>query len=120
MVILTLSLYETQQEEESKPISLYPIPYKKDWSFDIVELMKEVEKGVRPSPRVGSQPVQTRLAAMEALELVALVCPSFLWLPLGSSCIPMRRTIFFLLGTGSYVLGPFFVTLSSATCEVCL
>ncbi|XP_019584710.1 uncharacterized protein LOC109446079 [Rhinolophus sinicus] len=43
VVTLNLRLYETQQEEKFKPISRYPIPYKKDLPFDIVELMEEIE-----------------------------------------------------------------------------
>ncbi|XP_046309821.1 uncharacterized protein LOC124098911 [Marmota monax] len=40
-----VDVYEkAQQEEKSKPISRYPIPYKKDLPFDIVELMEEIEK----------------------------------------------------------------------------
>ncbi|GAB5579928.1 hypothetical protein PRBEI_2001375100 [Prionailurus iriomotensis] len=39
VVILNLRLYGTQKEEKSKPISRYPIPYKKDLPFDIIELM---------------------------------------------------------------------------------
>lgn len=44
IVTLKLHLYEIQQEEKSKPIISYPIPYKKDLPFDIVELMEEMEK----------------------------------------------------------------------------
>ncbi|XP_014637381.1 PREDICTED: DDB1- and CUL4-associated factor 10 [Ceratotherium simum simum] len=44
MVTLNLRLYETQQEEKSKPIIYYPILYKKDLPFDIVELMEETGK----------------------------------------------------------------------------
>lgn len=72
-----LGLYETQQEEKSKPISRYPIPYEKDLPFDIVELTEEVEKKVRSSPHAGSQSMQAVSASVESLELVALVCPSF-------------------------------------------
>ncbi|XP_072010992.1 uncharacterized protein [Engystomops pustulosus] len=32
------------QYEEPRPISRYPVPYKKDLPYDIVELMEEVEK----------------------------------------------------------------------------
>ena len=58
---LNLRLYESQQQEEkSKPISRYPIPYKKDLPFDILELMEETEKKVRHSPHAEEpQPVQT-------------------------------------------------------------
>ncbi|EFB16858.1 hypothetical protein PANDA_002934 [Ailuropoda melanoleuca] len=47
-----LGLYETQQEEKSKPISRYPIPYEKDLPFDIVELTEEVEKKTGFLPNV--------------------------------------------------------------------
>ncbi|XP_058528695.1 uncharacterized protein LOC101516246 [Ochotona princeps] len=42
-VTLNLRPYQTQQDEKSKPISRYPIPYKKDLPFDILELMEEIE-----------------------------------------------------------------------------
>ncbi|MEE6519497.1 hypothetical protein FKM82_031354 [Ascaphus truei] len=35
--------YCTQSEGSSRPISRYPIPYKKDLPYDLVELMEEVE-----------------------------------------------------------------------------
>ena len=55
LVTLNLCLYESQQQEEkSKPISRYPIPYKKDLPFDILELMEETEKKVRHSPHAES------------------------------------------------------------------
>lgn len=44
IVTLKLHLYEIQQDEQSKPIISYPIPYKKDLPFDTVELMEETEK----------------------------------------------------------------------------
>uniref|UniRef100_F7FSD8 Carboxymuconolactone decarboxylase-like domain-containing protein n=1 Tax=Monodelphis domestica TaxID=13616 RepID=F7FSD8_MONDO len=37
---------DSQPEELRKPIGRYPIPYKKELPFDIVELMEEVEKKV--------------------------------------------------------------------------
>lgn len=40
-------LFEDEKEESSKPIGRYPVPYKKDLPFDIVELMEEMEKKVR-------------------------------------------------------------------------
>ncbi|XP_053424455.1 uncharacterized protein LOC128569858 [Nycticebus coucang] len=52
MVTLNLRPYETQQEEKSKAISRYPIPYKKDLPFDIVELMEEIEKKTGFLPNV--------------------------------------------------------------------
>ncbi|XP_029458700.1 uncharacterized protein LOC115092180 isoform X3 [Rhinatrema bivittatum] len=36
-------MYCTQSAESSRPIGRYPIPYKKDLPYDIVELMEEVE-----------------------------------------------------------------------------
>ncbi|XP_007945186.1 uncharacterized protein LOC103202164 [Orycteropus afer afer] len=39
-----LRLCEIHQEEASPSICRYPIPYKKDLPFDIVELMEEIEK----------------------------------------------------------------------------
>ncbi|XP_049751790.1 uncharacterized protein LOC126082813 [Elephas maximus indicus] len=47
-----LRLYQTHQEEASKPIGRYPIPYKKDLPFDIVELMEEMEKKTGFLPNV--------------------------------------------------------------------
>ncbi|KAG8454977.1 hypothetical protein GDO86_001265 [Hymenochirus boettgeri] len=35
--------YCNQSDDSSRPISRYPIPYKKDLPYDIVELMEEVE-----------------------------------------------------------------------------
>ncbi|XP_040142002.1 uncharacterized protein LOC120889850 [Ictidomys tridecemlineatus] len=52
VVTLNLRLFEAQQEEKSKPISRYPIPYKKDLPFDIVELMEEIEKKTGFLPNV--------------------------------------------------------------------
>ena len=53
LVTLNLRLYEFQQQEEkSKPISRYPIPYKKDLPFDILELMEEIEKKTGFLPNV--------------------------------------------------------------------
>ena len=53
LVTLNLRLYESQQQEEkSKPISRYPIPYKKDLPFDILELMEEIEKKTGFLPNV--------------------------------------------------------------------
>lgn len=46
IVTLKLHLYEIQQEEKSKPIISYPIPYMKDLLFDIVELMEEMEERI--------------------------------------------------------------------------
>ena len=55
LVTLNLRLYESQrQEEKSKPIGRYPIPYKKDLPFDILELMEEIEKKVRHLPHAES------------------------------------------------------------------
>lgn len=59
---MTLHLYETQQEEKSKPIRYYLILYKKDLPFDIVELMEDTEKKVKTQGETlcrQSQPVQT-------------------------------------------------------------
>ncbi|OCU00745.1 uncharacterized protein XB22169562.L [Xenopus laevis] len=36
--------YCTKSEDSSRPISRYPVPYKKDLPYDIVELMEEVEQ----------------------------------------------------------------------------
>ncbi|XP_053321762.1 uncharacterized protein LOC128494105 [Spea bombifrons] len=36
--------YSTQSNDSSRPISRYPVPYKKDLPYDIVELMEEVER----------------------------------------------------------------------------
>lgn len=70
MVTLNLRLYETQQEEKSKPISRYPVPYKKDLPFDIVELMEEIENKVRHSTCAGGHTASvTLLAGMESLEI---------------------------------------------------
>ena len=52
MVTLNLHLYETQQEEKSKPISRCPIHYKEDLPFDIGELMEEIEKKTGFLPNV--------------------------------------------------------------------
>ncbi|XP_043833551.1 uncharacterized protein LOC122735819 [Dromiciops gliroides] len=41
---ITNHLNDTQPEESKKPIGRYPVPYKKELPFDIVELMEEVEK----------------------------------------------------------------------------
>ncbi|KAL6050911.1 hypothetical protein STEG23_019428 [Scotinomys teguina] len=51
--VMTLSSYffEDEKEESSKPIGRYPIPYKKDLPFDIVELM-EMEKTTGFLPNV--------------------------------------------------------------------
>ncbi|XP_023353101.1 uncharacterized protein LOC100930244 [Sarcophilus harrisii] len=43
---------ETPSEEATKAISRYPVPYKKDLPFDIVELMEEVEKKTGFLPNV--------------------------------------------------------------------
>ncbi|XP_036597432.1 uncharacterized protein LOC118834094 [Trichosurus vulpecula] len=43
---------DTQPEEPAKPIGRYPIPYKKELPFDIVELMEEVEKKTGFLPNV--------------------------------------------------------------------
>lgn len=77
MVTLNLRLYETQQEEKFKPISRYPIPYKKDLPFDIVELMEEIENKVRHSTCAGGHTASvTLLAGVESLEIINQVCPS--------------------------------------------
>ncbi|XP_047379949.1 uncharacterized protein LOC124964073 [Sciurus carolinensis] len=52
VVTLNFRLFEAHQEEKSKPISRYPIPYKKDLPFDIVELMEEIEKKTGFLPNV--------------------------------------------------------------------
>lgn len=68
MVTLNSRLYETQQEEKSKPISRYSIPYQKDLPFDIVELMEETEVKVRHSYAGNRQ--------TGSMELAAPFCPS--------------------------------------------
>ncbi|KAG8512191.1 hypothetical protein J0S82_002339 [Galemys pyrenaicus] len=52
VVTLNSRLYETQQEEKSKPISRYSIPYKKDLPFDILELMEEIEVKIGFLPNI--------------------------------------------------------------------
>lgn len=56
---MTLNSYpfKDEKEENSKPIGRYPIPYKKDLPFDIVELMEEMERKVRYTLLQGSMPV---------------------------------------------------------------
>ncbi|XP_050011839.1 uncharacterized protein [Alexandromys fortis] len=51
---MTLNSYffEDEKEENSKPIGRYPIPYKKDLPFDIVELMEEMERKTGFLPNV--------------------------------------------------------------------
>ncbi|XP_048192992.1 uncharacterized protein LOC125344496 isoform X1 [Perognathus longimembris pacificus] len=43
---LNVRLYWDQKEKRFQPIGRYPIPYKKDLPFDMVELMEEVEKTI--------------------------------------------------------------------------
>lgn len=45
---MTLNSYffEDEKEDNSKPIGRYPVPYKKDLPFDIVELMEEMKRTV--------------------------------------------------------------------------
>ncbi|XP_012975022.2 uncharacterized protein LOC101832299 [Mesocricetus auratus] len=52
--VMTLNsfLFEDEKEENSKPIGRYPVPYKKDLPFDIVELMEEMEKTTGFLPNV--------------------------------------------------------------------
>uniref|UniRef100_A0A8C5M1K1 Carboxymuconolactone decarboxylase-like domain-containing protein n=1 Tax=Leptobrachium leishanense TaxID=445787 RepID=A0A8C5M1K1_9ANUR len=38
------NFYTTETGDNSRPISRYPIPYRKDLPYDMVELMEEVEK----------------------------------------------------------------------------
>ena len=53
LVALNLRLYESQQQEEkSKPISRYPVPYEKDLPFDLWELLEEIEKKTGFLPNV--------------------------------------------------------------------
>ena len=47
-VVVGSRLYSSDQPPEK--ISRYPIPYKKDLPYDIVELMEEVESKVKDSP----------------------------------------------------------------------
>lgn len=55
---MTLNSYPFEDEKEnSKPIGRYPIPYKKDLPFDIVELMEEMERKVRSTLLQGSGPM---------------------------------------------------------------
>ncbi|XP_057647172.1 uncharacterized protein LOC130888268 [Chionomys nivalis] len=51
---MTLNSYpfKDEKEENSKPIGRYPIPYKKDLPFDIVELMEEMERKTGFLPNV--------------------------------------------------------------------
>lgn len=53
MLSLNVHLYKNQQEEKAEPIGRYPVPYKKDLPFDIVELMDEVEREVSHTPGTG-------------------------------------------------------------------
>ena len=63
LVALNLRLYESQQQEEkSKPISHYPVPYEKDLPFDVWELLEEIEKE-RCSPRAESHSQRRPLLA---------------------------------------------------------
>lgn len=56
---MTLNSYpfEDEKEDNSKLIGRYPIPYKKDLPFDIVELIEEMERKVRNTLLQGSVPV---------------------------------------------------------------
>lgn len=47
-----LHFHETPHEDKSKPISCYPIPYKRAMPFDIVALIKVTEKKTRYFPNV--------------------------------------------------------------------
>ncbi|XP_055461245.1 uncharacterized protein LOC129675242 [Psammomys obesus] len=51
---MTLNSYPSKDEQEknSKPIGRYPVPYKKDLPFDIVELMDEVERQIGFLPNI--------------------------------------------------------------------
>ena len=62
---MTLNSYpfKDEKEENSKPIGRYPIPYKKDLPFDIVELMEEMERKVRYTLLQGSMPVGSPVLA---------------------------------------------------------
>ncbi|XP_072920113.1 uncharacterized protein [Hemitrygon akajei] len=44
--------YSTKPENPLRPISRYPVPYKKDLPYDIVELMEEVETKVGFLPNI--------------------------------------------------------------------
>ncbi|XP_059110257.1 uncharacterized protein LOC131903599 isoform X1 [Peromyscus eremicus] len=52
--VMTLNSYffEDEKEENSKPIGRYPVPYKKDLPFDIVELMEEMKRTTGFLPNV--------------------------------------------------------------------
>lgn len=97
VVTLNLHFYETRQEKESKPISHYLIPYKKDLPFDIVELVEEIEKNIKHLAQGVTQPVQIFVGWSGISGTGCPVCPSSHcgWTPLGSSYIPIEKTYVF-------------------------
>lgn len=66
MPVITLNSYpfKDEQEENPKPIGRYPVPYKEDLPFDIVELVENIKIKVRCILLQGSMLVETVLASM--------------------------------------------------------
>lgn len=94
---MTLNSYpfEDEQEENLNPIGRYPVPYKKDLTFDIVELMEEIEIKVRCTLLQGLSAIGLSVNACHSLCKLTTVTGPFL---------SLLVHMLFLLGVASWRL----------------